>query len=201
MGGAICTLCCGAEREVSVACPLDCAYLLDAHRHEKFIDPDPEQIPNRDIELSERFLDEHEALINFTGVSVLDAALKTPGAVDSDAREALESLIRTYRTRQSGLYYETRPANLLAAAIQQRMQERFQEYQTRLRERAGLSAVRDADILGALVFCQRMALSNNNGRRLGRSFLGLLRELVSEAGLTAGPGGVRTRRSSSLVVP
>ena len=33
--GDICTLCCGSEREVSVACPLDCEYLREAHKHEK----------------------------------------------------------------------------------------------------------------------------------------------------------------------
>ena len=201
MGGPICTVCCGAEREITVSCPLDCPYLQEAHLHEKSVDPDPEQWPNRDIELTEHFIDQLHGLVTFTGVSLLDAALQTPGAVDSDVREALESLIRTYRTRRSGLYYETRPANLLAAAIHQLMQQHFQEYQERQRERTGLGAVRDAEILGALVFCQRMALNNNNGRRLGRSFLGLLRESLSEAGLSVGPAGVRVRRSSPLVTP
>lgn len=184
-----------------MSCPLDCPYLGDARQHEKLVEPEPEQLPNRDIELSEHFLDEHNALVNFTCVSLLDAALKTPGAVDSDIREALESLIRTYRTRQSGLYYETRPANLLAAAIHQLMQQHYQEYQERQRERTGLSGAREADILGALVFCQRMALNHNNGRRLGRTFLGLLRESLSGAGLSVGPGGVRAPRTSALVVP
>jgi hypothetical protein len=55
------------------------------------------------------------------GSRLLEASLAQPGAVDSDVRDALESLIRTYRTLQSGLYYETRPTNLIAAGLHQRM--------------------------------------------------------------------------------
>lgn len=30
----ICAICCGAEREVSIDCPSDCRYLLEARRYE-----------------------------------------------------------------------------------------------------------------------------------------------------------------------
>jgi len=201
VGGDICSVCCGTEREVTVTCPLDCPYLQDAHRHEKLPELDPDQMPNRDIDLTGQFVDEHQPLINYTSFSLLDAVLNTPGTVDSDLREALESLIKTYRTRESGLYYETRPANLLAAALHQRMQQGFEDYRRRLRERTGVAALRDAEILGALVFWQRMAVLHNNGRRLSRSFLGLLREALADAGLSRGPGGWQARGQSPLVLP
>jgi len=201
VGGDICAPCCGAEREVTVNCPLECAYLQDAHRHEKLPELDPEQLPNRDVKLTERFVNEHMDLVNFMAASQLDVALQTPGAVDADVREALESLVRTYRTRQSGLYYETRPANLLAAAIHQRMQQSFEEFRQRERERSGITAVRDAEILGALVFWQQMALTYNNGRRLGRSFVGFLRESLAVAGVSFGPRGLEVPRRSPLVTP
>jgi hypothetical protein len=194
-------MCCGTEREVTVTCPLDCSYLQEAHRHEKLPELDPEQLPNRDIDLTDQFVDEHQSLINYTGFALMDAALNTPGTVDSDLREALESLIKTYRTRESGLYYETRPANLLAAALHQRMQQGFEDYRRRLRERTGVAALRDTEILGALVFWQRMAVVHNNGRRLGRAFLGMLRDSLADAGLSLGPGGWQARGESSLVLP
>ncbi len=31
-GEKICAVCCGTEREVTIDCPSDCAYLLAAHR-------------------------------------------------------------------------------------------------------------------------------------------------------------------------
>ena len=35
VNGEICSICCGNEREVSISCPLDCPYLVEARLHEK----------------------------------------------------------------------------------------------------------------------------------------------------------------------
>ena len=43
--------------------------------------------------------------------------MQVPGVVDRDVLEALDGLIRTYRTLQSGVYYESRPNNPLAGSI------------------------------------------------------------------------------------
>src|SRR2546421_11078915 len=115
--GDICTICCGTEREITVDCPLDCIYLHDAHRHEKITPTDPQNFPNQDIRVTEEFLHQHEPLLLFLAQTVLDAALSTSRAIDFDVREALDALIRTYRTLQSGVYYETLPTNPIAAGI------------------------------------------------------------------------------------
>ena len=78
----ICALCCGTEREVTVDCPLDCEYLLEARKHEKLAPLDPERIPNRDIRVSEGFLEEHEPLAAFLGGAVANAAFTVQGAAD-----------------------------------------------------------------------------------------------------------------------
>jgi hypothetical protein len=174
VGADICSICCGNEREVTVNCPLDCAYLMEARLHEKPLVMNPEQIPNRDVRVSEEFLREHEPLLIFLGAKLLESSLETAGAVDSDVREALESLIRTYRTLQSGLYYESRPANLVAAAIHQKVQDSIQELRKELSEK-GSTAIRDAEILGVLVFLERISLLQNSGRPKGRSFIDYMR--------------------------
>ncbi len=172
--GEICSICCGNEREVTISCPLDCPYLVEARRHEKPPEVDVETVPNRDVQVTEEFLREHEALLVFLGSRLLEASLATSGAVDSDVREALESLIRTYRTLESGLYYETRPTNLIAAGIHQRMQEAIDDLR---KELAGKNAMplRDAEIFGTLVFLERVELHQNNGRPKGRAFIDYLR--------------------------
>jgi hypothetical protein len=174
VNGEICSLCCGNEREVSISCPLDCQYLAEARLHEKPHDLNPEEVPNRDVQVSEEFLREHEPLLMFLSARLLAASLASAGAVDFDVREALQSLIRTYRTLQSGLYYETRPSNLLAAAIHQRMQDAVSELRKELAEQNG-TAIRDAEILGVLVFLERVELAQNNGRPRGRAFVDYLR--------------------------
>ncbi|MBZ5609341.1 MAG: hypothetical protein LAP38_13845 [Acidobacteriia bacterium] len=173
VSGDICSICCGAEREVSVDCPLDCPYLAEARLHEKLPELNPEETPNRDVRVSEEFLREHEPLLIFLGAKLLEASLATSGVVDSDVREALDSLIRTYRTLQSGLYYETKPANPIAAAIHQKIQEAVEVLRKELTEK-GATTVRDAEVLGVLVFLQRLELHHNNGRPRGRAFIGYL---------------------------
>jgi hypothetical protein len=73
------------------------------------------------------------------------------------------------------LYYETRPDNLVAAAVHRRMQEFIEALRKDL---AGKNAMpfRDAEILGMLVFLERVELHQNNGRPRGRAFLDYLRK-------------------------
>jgi hypothetical protein len=108
-------------------------------------------------------------------VALLEAALNTPGAVDSDVKEALDALVRTYRTLQSGLYYDSRPTNPVAGAIYGHVQEAIQDIRKREREASGMQTIRDADVLGLCAFLQRMEIQQNNGRRLGRAFIDFLR--------------------------
>src|ERR1019366_9023572 len=109
----ICSLCCGAEREITVDCPLDCEFLREARRHEKPVARDAAKVPNRDIEVPEKLLHANEPLIAFLSLTIFRTAMQVTGVVDSDVLEALDGLIRTYRTLASGLYYESSPSNPL----------------------------------------------------------------------------------------
>ena len=193
--GDICTTCCGTEREVTVECPLDCVYLREAHRHEKVTPTDPHDFPNQDIRVTEDFLRDQEPLLLFLARTLVDAALATPGAVDFDVREALDALVRTYRTLQSGLYYDTLPANPLAANMCRMVREGVDEFRKQEPERTGMTRTRDSDVLILLVFLQRLALDNNNGRKRGRAYLDFLRGFFPEQAREADPAG------SSLIVP
>jgi hypothetical protein len=159
---------------VTVDCPFDCEHLREARRHEKPAEISPEDVPNQEIELDDRFLHNHGPLVMRTGHAVLQAAMETQGAVDFDVREALESMIKTQRTLESGLIYESRPDNPYAANIQQRVRQQIEEFREQIAKEMGMHSIRDADVLGALVFLQRVELQRNNGRRRGRAFLDFL---------------------------
>ena len=197
VNGDICTLCCGQEREVTVDCPFDCPFLQEARKHEHTEPVDPTQFPNQDIRVTEEFLGEHEPLLVSVMSSVMLAALDTPGAVDRDVRDALEALIRTQRTLQSGVYYETRPENALANRIFSETQTGLEEFRKKESEELGMAHTRDADMLGVLVFLQRLALDRNNGRPRGRAFLDSLRGFLNEAEVAAPPSS----SPSSLILP
>jgi hypothetical protein len=174
-------LCCGAEREVTVDCPLECEFLREGRRHEKATGRDPGEFPNRDIQVPEKLLRANEQLLTFLFVRIFHTAMQVQGVVDGDVLEALDGLIRTYRSLQSGVYYESRPNNSLAAAIYNALQDALVEYRSGEREQLGMTKTRDADVLGLLVFLQHFALFRDNGRRRGRAFLDALREFHPEA--------------------
>lgn len=103
------------------------------------------------------------------------AALEIPNVVDNDIKTALDALIRTYRTRETGLYYDSRPDNTISAAIFEAMQRAIDDIRKRVAEHSGVQNIRDLDILGIFAFLQRLEIQHNNGRRLGRAFVDYLR--------------------------
>jgi hypothetical protein len=182
--GDICTLCCGTEREFSLACPLECEYLQEAHRHEKPLPSDPQNVSNPDVEVSEDLLREQEELLLFCVYSLVQAAARTEGSTDADVMAALEALIQTYRTMESGLVYESRPENALARSIQRSFTTSLAEYEKVRVERESLSRVRNSHILAMLVFLHRIGQQNQNGRPRGRMFTDLLRQMTPEKSVT-----------------
>jgi hypothetical protein len=195
--GDICTLCCGKEREVTVDCPFDCPFLQEARKHEHKGPVNPDELPNKDIRVTEEFLEEHEPLLVGAMISLMRAAFDTPGAVDSDVRDTLDALVRTHLTLQSGVYYETRPDNALANRIFSETQTGLAEYRKLETEKYGMPRSRDGDVLRVLVFLQRLELDRNNGRPRGRAFLDSLRGFLSDV-----EGAVpQSPPVSSLIVP
>jgi hypothetical protein len=172
--GEICTICCATEREQTIDCPFDCPYLREAHEHEKPPDFDIAVVPNRDIEITEEFLEENQLPMAYIAVSIFEGAMGSNGATDRDVREALASLIATYRALQSGLYVETRPVNPWAAAIVDHFTKQIATVKEEDAKAGAAPALRDSAILDILVFFQRLEYSRNNGRKKGRAFLHLL---------------------------
>jgi hypothetical protein len=174
VGGGICPQCCGEQRENTVDCPSSCEHLIAARHHEQPPPIPSDQVPNQDVNITEDFIREHENVITFLTLALANA-MEKERAVDFDAREALDAQIRTYRTLESGLIYETKPQNSYAAAIQEALQESVEELRKEIEKETGMHSLRDAEVLGTLVFLQRLELQHNNGRRRGRAFFDFLR--------------------------
>jgi len=191
--GDICTTCCGAEREVTVHCPLDCEFLQEARKHDKA--PPVGDVPNLDIRVSESLLRANEKLFVFVSSALAKEALAMPGVADFDVRAALDSLIRTYRSLQSGIYYESLPDDPSAANLCRAVQDAVAAFRKAETEHLGMRKTRDADVLGLLVFLQRWEMERNNGRRLGRAFLDALRGIYPVGEEPPAPP------ASSLILP
>jgi len=168
--GEICSVCCGTERENTVNCPFDCTYLREARVREKPLEIDLASIPFSDVRVPAQFLEEHPRVAQLVIDALMNAMSSTVGVIDYDVRQALESLIRTCKTLQSGLLYETRPENPIAAKIYDDLQRSVAEGRKEIASNSGVS-VRDAEIISMLLLLQRMEYRFNNGRARGRAFI------------------------------
>ncbi len=147
---------------------------MEAREHDRPIPIREEDLPNKDVQLNEDFVRKQEHVVMWLG-NALARVMEARKSVDGDAREGLEALIKTYRTLKSGLIYETRPSNPYAAEIQEALKQAIDELHKKLAETSGMQTLRDADVLGTLIFLQRLELQHNNGRRRGRAFFDFLR--------------------------
>jgi hypothetical protein len=171
-------------------------YLMEARKHEHHGRLDPEKLPHRDVGLTEEFVNER-----FDVVSALGSALGVTGmrinAVDSDGREALDSLIQSYQTLKSGVIYESLPTNPIAAELHRTVKAAAEAFIQSERDALGLTHTRDSDIMKALVFLEIVSIDRDNGRRYGRAFMDALMNF--QAPEASSSDGAPNR--SSLLLP
>lgn len=192
----ICPVCCGTEREVTIDCPPDCAYLIASRAYDyERREVDWNQMPFRDEKIPPSVLDAHERLFMQLSYLICECAAENPALVDSDVEAAYEALARTYQTLAKGIVYEDPPAYALRRALYDKLGAEVNKYKT---EKSGVFAaatsVRDSEIRDALILFTQIAAGRSNGRPKGRAFLDFLR-------LQFKPGTFSTRASSILLAP
>lgn len=177
-GEKICAVCCGTEREVTLDCPADCAYLIKAHRYElQHRDPPTEdQIPFAKVEFSQKFIYERQPVAVGLCRTIQQFAAERRELTDNDALAALMALAETYRTLASGIYYE-KPPNSLSAGQLYIVLEAFLlgVKQPETDVLSGVAPIKDEEIFHLLVFVARLAASHTNQRPRARIFLEFLR--------------------------
>ena len=186
--GKICPQCCGEQREVTLDCPSDCPYLLQAREHAA---PHPAKAQNDrpgepdreamfpEVEITERFLYEREQLILGLSFALAKSARADRSLLDRDLIAAMSSLVKSYQTLvNSSLIYEPPTANL---ALQATIRDIAREVETMVREfreaeqrHIGHTRLRDSEVLMALVFLLRLALGRTSGRPKSRAFTDFL---------------------------
>jgi hypothetical protein len=176
LGQTICAICCGTEREVTIDCPADCAYLISAHRYEaKHGKPiNPAEIPFRDVSYPPDLIHEFRPVVSGLAYAVVKGVAENPSATDADALAALQAITETYRTLGSGLYYEKPPAGGPPQAIYASLAKFLDDFKQRAGE-SGAPRVADSKIFSLLVFLFRVGKQQTNGRPRARIFLEFLR--------------------------
>jgi hypothetical protein len=197
MHGRICPQCCGEQREVTLDCPSDCAYLQQAREHEK-----PRPMHDLDqaalfpqVEIGEQFLYEHEHLIMGLSYALAKSARADRLINDSDLIAALASMAKKQETlANSGLHYETPMTSLSQQAVVAEVQKMLKEYREAEQKHLGYSRLHESDVLRALVFLLRMGYARTSGRPKSRAFVDFVRAQFPEkqsAVATAADAGSR----------
>lgn len=175
-GETICPVCCGTEREVTIDCPADCAYLRAAHRYENdHPRPVPADAPFLDVDLPRDVVRQHQQLLSGLAFSVAKFASAHPAAADSDALAALQSLAETYKTLSGGILYEKPPEAPLPHSLYSALAEFLTDTRKQGDAQAAAPPAKDSQIFSLLVFLYRMGLLRANGRPRSRRFLEFLR--------------------------
>jgi hypothetical protein len=176
-GEKICAVCCGTEREVTIDCPSDCAYLMAARRYEaEHPQPiAPEEVPYADVEISSDLIHERRAGVSGLSYHILKFALENRAVNDADALAALAALAETYRTLGTGLYYEKPPDAALPRGMYEMLAHFLDEYKKQESQRVGFATVKDAEVFHLLVFLLRVGRRQTNARPRARAFLDFLR--------------------------
>ena len=189
----ICAVCCGTEREVTIDCPADCAYLIAAHRYES---EHPRSLPADTALLDETIPKDiahaHEQLMAALAFSIAEFCAERPAAVDNDILSALEALAQTYKSLSSGIIYERPPQAPLQRELYAAVSAFLDEIKKQRAERAASAAFKDIEVFYLLVFLHRMGLLRSNGRPRSRLFIQFLRGQFPQA---------REREPSRIIMP
>jgi hypothetical protein len=181
-GERICAVCCGTEREVSIDCPVDCTYLIAAHRyedeHQRSI---PTDTPLLDVTLPQDLLHTHQQLMAAIAFSIAKFCAVQPAAHDADVLSAIQSLAETYKTLDSGILYQKPPEAPLPRELYAALAAYLDEVKKQLAEQAGPVKLADVDVFYLLVFLHRMGLLRTNGRPRSRRYIEFLRSQFPQA--------------------
>jgi hypothetical protein len=175
-GEKICPVCCGTEREVSIDCPSDCAYLTAAHRYEDGHRRSlPGDTPLLDVKVSQEVIYTHQNLLSGLAFTAAKFSVAHPATTDPDVLAALEALAETYKTLSSGIFYERPPDARLARGLYAALAQFLDESKQQTAERATDAAAKDSEVFFLLVFLYRMGLLRTNGRPRARRYVEFLR--------------------------
>jgi hypothetical protein len=178
----ICPQCCGEQREVTLDCPSDCSYLLQARAQlgERGRVTGEQTVAEREVlfpavEIPEQFLYEREELILGLSFALAKSARADRTLTDRDLISTVSSLAKSYQMLvNSSLIYEQPTANLAHQTVTREVETMVKEFREAEKQNIGHTRLRDSDVLRALVFLLRLAYGRTSGRPKSRAFVDFL---------------------------
>ena len=191
-GEKICAVCCGTEREVSIDCPVDCAYLVAAHRYEEQHPRTlPAGTPLLDVRLTSDIIHTHQQLLSAVAFNIAKFCAAHHEANDPDVLASIEALAQAYKTLAAGIVYEQLPGLPVQRELYEALSRFFAESKQQ-QAQASFGHAKDSEICQLLVFLYRMGLMHTNGRPRARRFIEYLRSQF--------PGAQELKKEESRII-
>ena len=174
---SICSICCGTEREVTIACPSDCVHLVASREYDLTrLEYDWAKVPFAEVKFNRSFAETHGPLLAEFDYAICQFAAEHREAVDTDVLAALQNLAETYRTQTSGIIYEKPLDYPLQRGLYEHLKAAITGLREKLAQGMGMATVRDGEIRDALIFLSQLCAVHENGRPKGRAYLDLIRQ-------------------------
>jgi hypothetical protein len=125
---SICPQCCGEKRVLEIECPENCEYLQAGRARESeqegahfFRTSDPHERARR-----VRILEDCETTLSDIQTLIAIERRANRSLTDADVAEALDCLLKTLRTEDRGILYETTSGNLRADGLRRQLSDLIQ---------------------------------------------------------------------------
>ncbi len=190
----ICAPCCGAKRILEIDCPESCGYLKIGRDHEASQEGARHYHPvdiNQQEKWSRLFADFEPVIVGLQ-TTVADERLAARQLTDADVAEALDCLLKTLRTEEHGVFYETSSENLRADALRRQMSlliESFRQPQEGSEKRLQLG-----DAIDCLELLRTVVGSHLEAGSSGLSFVDFVVRYLPRSSRMTAPG-------SSIIIP
>lgn len=172
----ICSVCCGTEREVTIDCPSDCEYLVASRRYDlERREADWSKVPFPESRIVTSFVVDHQRFLLALSYAICAYARDNRLVVDSDVLTSVASLVETYRTLASVIYYEKPPDYALERGLYDALKAAIEDFKRAEARQAGATSMRDGEVRDALIFLAQLGATRTNGRPRGRAYLDFLR--------------------------
>ena len=190
----ICAQCCGEKRILEIDCPESCPYLRvgrwhemasENARHLRTEDPVKQQAQARVLDRFDREIMHLEYILARERRSSRDLA-------DKDVAEALDLLLKAYRTEEKGVLYEQTSNNLRVDGLRRRLREVAESY--RYPKEDQQNRLRLRDVIECLEFIRGILASHMETDLTSTGYVDFLARTMPRG---EEPGD----RGSSLIIP
>jgi len=190
----ICAPCCGAKRILEIDCPESCGY-LKIGRDREASQEGARHFRPADVRQQEKWSQlfaDFEPVIVGLQTTIADERLAARQLTDADVAQALDCLLKTLRTEERGVFYETTSENLRADALRRQMSlliESFRQPQKDSEKRIQLG-----DAIDCLEMLRSVVGSHLEAGSPGPSFVDFVARYLPRSSRMAAPG-------SSIIIP